>query len=370
MNANRRTTLLSLVLAIGLVAILSSLIYWNAESRVAEHREPMPVAVTPFVEQPGYTVTRQFVGTAQPYQTSRIGFELSGTVDSVAVRAGDLFEAGATLAALNTDRRRTQYQAALASLERAQADALVADNNAERAQSLFEQGLISISALEDARRAQSSTQAGVSSAQAGLENAQLELDKSALRAPFRGMVIDRLVDEGAQVNPGMPVLVVETIDAQVAQIGLPIDIARSLTVGQSVPLVINQQRISAPVRAIKPVVDAATLSAIVEVVLPERVRAASLELVRLELSETVPTAGGWLPLSALLAGERGLWSVLAIMDSPGGATTVREHVEVIYASGDRVFVRGTLPSGARVIATGLQRLSPGTRVTPLSESAE
>ena len=42
--------------------------------------------------------------------------------------------------------------------------------------------------------------------QARLNSAELAIEKSTLRAPYDGVIAARLVEEGAAVNPGMPVL--------------------------------------------------------------------------------------------------------------------------------------------------------------------
>jgi len=42
---------------------------------------------------------------------------------------------------------------------------------------------------------------------------------------------------------------------------------------------------------------------------------------------------------------------------------LREAVEVLHVTGDRAYVRGTLNDGDRVIADGVHRVAPGTRVT-------
>ena len=73
--------------------------------------------------------------------------------------------------------------------------------------------------------------------------------------------------------------------------------------------------------------------------------------------------GGWLPMAALLEGQRGTWNVLRIEADGELYRTVRESVEVLDIQGDRVYVLGTLPAGARVVADGVHRITPGTLVT-------
>jgi hypothetical protein len=83
----------------------------------------------------------------------------------------------------------------------------------------------------------------------------------------------------------------------------------------------------------------------------------------LEFVERVKSEGGWLPITALLEGDKGLWTVLVTKENAEGDTvTARESVEVVHSEGDRVFVRGTVSNKANVIASGMQRLSPGSPV--------
>jgi hypothetical protein len=76
----------------------------------------------------------------------------------------------------------------------------------------------------------------------------------------------------------------------------------------------------------------------------------------------MPLAGGWLPISALLEGKRGLWTVLRIDSSGEQYSTLREAVEVLDIQQDKAYVRGTLPDGSMVVASGMHRITPGTPI--------
>ena len=104
--------------------------------------------------------------------------------------------------------------------------------------------------------------------------------------------------------------------------------------------------------------------------LPVDARVAVGESALLQIAETVSSAGGWLPISALLEAPRGLWDVLTITpDAEGKQRAQRESVEILYARGNEVFVRGTLANEVAVVASGLQRISPGDLVEPVFDSA-
>ncbi len=86
------------------------------------------------------------------------------------------------------------------------------------------------------------------------------------------------------------------------------------------------------------------------------------EPVALSLTESVSEIGGWLPVSALIEGERGLWTVLRLGERDGNTVALREAVEVLHVYEDQAFVRGTLANGQTVVADGIHRVTPGTPV--------
>jgi multidrug efflux pump subunit AcrA (membrane-fusion protein) len=91
------------------------------------------------------------------------------------------------------------------------------------------------------------------------------------------------------------------------------------------------------------------------------------QLVRLEVGETIESAGFWLPTSALLRRQRGLWCCYVVVvdrERPSTGRVETRDLEVLHTEGQRVFVRGTLQPGETVIAAGTHRVVPGQRVVP------
>jgi len=93
------------------------------------------------------------------------------------------------------------------------------------------------------------------------------------------------------------------------------------------------------------------------------------QLVELVLPTRHDRAGFWLPLSALKAGQRGLWDVLVVLERDDQLVVARESVEVLHADGERVYVRGTLSDGARIIGDGAHRVTVGQPVQIDHESS-
>jgi hypothetical protein len=140
--------------------------------------------------------------------------------------------------------------------------------------------------------------------------------------------------------------------------------------GNAYTLALKGERVTAELRSIRDDLDATTLTVGAVFDLPASTAVAVGESAVLQIAETVYAAGGWLPISALLEAPRGLWDVLTITpDAQGKQRAQRESVEILYTRGNEVFVRGTLANEVAVVASGLQRISPGDLVEPVFNDA-
>ncbi len=118
---------------------------------------------------------------------------------------------------------------------------------------------------------------------------------------------------------------------------------------------------------VRPDLDPVTRSRPAIVSLPSDVDLALGETATLVLSETVAEPGFWAPLSALKEGARGSWTVMAVVAGPEGDAVVPAAVEVIHATEARVFLRGALPPGNRIVGEAANRVAPGQLVLVLAE---
>ena len=365
----RRGSIFGLLVAGAGTALATALIFANTEETISQAKAPLPVATATYSREASYQRSANFVGVVRAGSDSAVGFEVAGTVRAMPARVGTRVAAGDVLASLDTDRREAQQRAVQAELRRLEADLELARLRRERLADLRADGLAAQQSYDEARLGEQALLAAREATRANLDGARLELEKSQLLAPFDGVVAARLVQEGAVVNAGTPVLRLVAASGYEAHIGVPVERASQLEVGSEHPLKLGDQRFSATLRAIRADVDPATLTVGAIFDLPEDIGAHEGETVLMTLDESINISGGWLPVSALLEGDRGLWNVLVVSTSEGGTVTAREAVEVIYSRGKQVFVRGTLADGAQVVATGVHRLSPGMPVEPIAAGA-
>ena len=198
-------------------------------------------------------------------------------------------------------------------------------------------------------------------AKLSLQTIQIQLDKTRLRAPYDGTIADRFIHEGTVVNPGTPVVRFIESAGREANIGVAVSRSDSLVPGNTYTLTLRDRSFPSTLLTVRPDVDPVTRVMTAVFSIPAEILAVDGEPVSLALTQSVAARGGWLPIAALLEGNRGLWTVLRI-ERNGGATTVREAVEVLEIRGGRAFVYGTLADGSEVVASGVHRITPGTPV--------
>lgn len=360
-------TLLVLGGAVGGVLAGLTLIASKADAIPNTTAPRTSVSVMRVEPEPGYSVTRRFTGQVEAAARTDLGFELGGRVTEVLVEEGDIVRAGAVLARLDTGALLPERRALEAELAALAADAELARLTLARNDALREQGFRSVAAQDEARLALVRAEAGMAAVRARIEGVDVRLEKSVLTAPFAARIGARLADPGQTAAAGQPVLVLFEAAPARARIGLPPDLAATLTAGQAVTVKMDDRMLTATVRQIRPDLDSSTRSRSVVLTLPPEVAPVLGDTVALLLSQRVEDPGFWAPLSALREGVRGSWSVMAVESAAEGDRMTPAAVEVIHTDGPRVFLRGTLPPGARIVAEAPDRVAPGQIVLALTE---
>jgi HlyD family secretion protein len=169
-----------------------------------------PSYVTEPVTRGPLTVRVTATGTVQPTTQVEVSSELSGTIAAVEVDFNDGVEVGQVLARLDDAKLRAQLANAEASLAgaagqvaQAEASAREAQANFEAQQRLDERGVTShqafIGYLASHERAQAElaiARANVMLAEANLELQNADLEKTVIRSPINGVVLDRAAEVG------------------------------------------------------------------------------------------------------------------------------------------------------------------------------
>jgi membrane fusion protein, multidrug efflux system len=368
----RQSITLSLTLTVlvgaGLAVVGGRSVLSGSAAVTEEGSAPLTaVAVMRVEPQSGYGITRRFTGQIEAPANAELGFELGGRLAEVLVQEGDAIAAGTVVARLDTAAlipERAALQAELAALA---ADAELAQLTLARNDALSERGFRSVAAQDEARLSLARARAGMEAIRARIAGVDVRLDKSVLTAPFDAVIGARLVDAGQTVAAGQPVLALFQDAAPRLRVGLPPDLAAELQVGAPARIEVGGLLRPATILYIRPDLDPGTRSRSVVLSLPKGLAQGLGETASLVLETQVDEPGFWAPLSALREGVRGSWSVVAVETTGQGDRTVTAGVEVIHTDGTRVYLRGTLPAGARIVAEGPDRVAPGQRVATLTE---
>ncbi|GIS02653.1 MAG: hypothetical protein CM15mP103_12040 [Gammaproteobacteria bacterium] len=174
------------------------------------------------MQQSTFTRDANYLGVIKAGSDSVLGFEVAGVLTGLPATEGMRVSPGDVLAQLGTDRRQARLlDAASATYNRVSAERAQAEARAERIALLVEDGSASEQDYDDARFSAQALAAAKSTAAAQRQSAQLELDKSTMRAPYEAVVAERLVQTGAVVAPGEPVLRLVTADGPGGTRGRP-----------------------------------------------------------------------------------------------------------------------------------------------------
>ncbi|MEM7349587.1 MAG: efflux RND transporter periplasmic adaptor subunit [Acidobacteriota bacterium] len=316
-----------------------------------------------------YAVERAFVGRVEAARTSDLGFELAGLVDRMLVEEGDWVEAGERLALLDQERLRSQRAELAAGLEEARAGLKLARATHQRVAEAAELDAVSDQEHDEARLELQVREAAVRQIEAQIRSLDVEITKSTLRAPYEGTVASRLVDEGEVVPAGQPVLRLLESQRLEARVGIAAGQAATLTPGDAIRVTVHGQSYPTRVKAVLPdrerrtrtvtvLLDFADLTAV-----GAEVR--SGDLAEVLLVQRIEEPGFWLPAAALTESVRGLWACYVAEPDQQDSELhriARREVEVLHTETARVYVRGTLQPGERVVSGGVHRLVPGQRV--------
>ncbi len=210
-------------------------------------------------------------------------------------------------------------------------------------------------------------QALVNQLEAGLESVSIDIEKSTLRAPFDGCIVERFIDEGTVISPGQPLL--RLLDPRLqARIGVPPQFAAAWASESSHTLVADGRSFVARIASILPELDPRTQTQTVIFEVPESSQAAGLasQLVQVEVEQRRDLEGFWAPLTALTRGNRGLWAAYQVRNDDAGQRIVKCDVEVLHTQADQALIRGPLHAGDLLVANGAHRVGLGQRVRALS----
>jgi len=327
---------------------------------------PVPISVATISADIAatFSLAETYTGMAEARRKSQLGFSTGGRIQSISVDVGDKVKAGASLARLDTRGLNAQLLAAEASVEETRAAHALALNTVERQRTLQSQGHVSQQRVDEAEAQANTGFARIEAAKSQADTLRVQIDLARITAPYAGVVTQRMSDEGAIAGPGAPILELVETSVLEARIGVPAANAARLTPGTLYTLRADTGPVQAKLRSVTGVIDPTRRTVMTVFEISEPGVLPSGAVVRLALDRDVGEDGFWVPVKAMSAGVRGLWSVYVAEPDADRWRVAARPVEIVHSEGDRAFVRGTVKPDDKIIIDGLQRLTPGMLVIP------
>ncbi len=342
----------------------------KAEQTVTESVHLQTVSTQSLVMSAQYSQQQTYTGIVKATNTTGIGFELAGKLNSILVDSGDEVKQGQVLATLDISLLQAEEKQLKASLQQTQSDIDLALSNLERVTKLSTQNYASAQQLDENQQRVQNLKANKLRLQASLQATELKLEKSSLIAPFNGRISKRQHNLGEVVALGSPVFKLIGEDAPLAYIGVPVQVAQSLKQHQQVSITVGDQAILGSIAGISAEVDAITRTVQLRIQLPNTTDIINGEIAYLNYEQPIQTAGFWIPISALTDGVRGLWNVYVVTkDEQGSHTIGLRDVEIIYTNDAQAYVNGAITEGDHIITAGLHKLVAGQTVSVTEQLA-
>lgn len=170
-------------------------------------------------------------GSVVPDQRAQIASRIMGYIENLKIEVGDKVERGDLLFSIDSgdinskiQQAQSGYQQAVAALEDAEADY-------QRFTKLYKDGAVSKQQYDKIRLQYSVSQENLSAARAGLNQARDQLNYANVKAPFDGVIVQKMATAGSLAAPGNPVVVMENLSSLSVQTQVSNDLYAALRIG-------------------------------------------------------------------------------------------------------------------------------------------
>jgi RND family efflux transporter MFP subunit len=316
---------------------------------------PVPVVVTT-AQAESFAPSLSATGTVVSRSDARVAGEVAGRLAWIA-EPGVALRRGDALARIGDERLLLTLRDNEAALKRLEAQHKLLSLQRARLQTLG-QNVVSQNQIDEAESRERMAEQDVEQARVARDRAELDLDRATVRAPFAGIVAERLQQVGEYVAGGAPLArLVNDRDLEVVA-RAPLGSADTVRPGHTATLIDATHRGVGKVRAVIPVGDERSRMVELRIAIDKagwRVGAP----VQVQIASRVEKPVVTVPRDAVIQRQGASFVMRVKPDN----TAERVAVNIGPGHDNRVQIDGKLKVGDRVIVRGGERLEPGQSVS-------
>lgn len=325
----------------------------SEQSAVVEVAQAQMSRVAPRRWVPGGVVSRN---------DARLATSAAGRLVYVA-EVGTQVRAGERVAKLEDDALKLRAEEAKTEIARIDSQRTATARQLQRIEQLANNS-ISQTQLDEVRSQLAMLTAQLEQAHVRHRAALHELSQTELRAPFSGIVTERLAQRGEYVATGAAIAhLVDTVQLEV-RAQAPLNLAGFVRADMELPIRVGADEITAKVRTVVPVGEERSRQFELRLVLANSALRVGTPI-QVGLPEREASQSLVVPRDAIAIRQDGSF----VMRVRGDNTAERVAVTTQPADGDLVTVEGDLAAGDRVVVRGIERLQNGQKVSVLSRAA-
>lgn len=297
-------------------------------------------------------------GTVRARNSATLCARIAATVSRILVTEGEHVQRGRLLATLDAKESTAGAAGAEYAVEEALARKTLADVTFERFSRLYDEQAVTRQELDTRRAERDMAGRALARAREAARASGAVAGYTKIAAPLSGIVSAKMVDVGATVFPGMPLIAVEEEGRYRLEVSAPESLLGKVGVGQELPVSLGgiEGQITGRVAEIVPKVNPVSRTFIVKLDIPAKgVRSGQYGRAYLPLGEK---KGITVPAKAVM--ERGqltfVWAV-----GPRNIARMR-LVKPGETYGNRVEILAGLSDGDRIVTAGNERVAEGVRL--------
>lgn len=208
-------------------------------------------------------------GVAEAINRSTVSAQTSGRVLEVNFDVDDYVKQGDVIVLLEDSQQQAAVRQAQANLSAAVARRKDAELEFERIEGVYAREAVSKADMDKVTAALQQARAGEQAAEAALQQARQELQYTQVRAPYNGIVTERLIEVGETAQPGQRLMSGLSLDSMRISVDVPQNLVDSIRAERKAQARINDAWVPANDVTVFPVADPRSDTFKVRLVLPE-----------------------------------------------------------------------------------------------------